>query len=101
MTDYGHWADAWTARRWPAIRARGRTRFLLVRGTLGWGGAMFVVSVIALWLLRSSLRQPLPEMVAVGFALCAVSGLVWGAVTWHYNEKIFRQLPSSKSDPTR
>lgn len=101
MSRYGDWTKTWVARRWPAIRAKGRAHFLLVRGMLAWGGAMFVVALIALWLTRASLRHPLPEMIAVAFALCAISGIVWGAVTWHSNEKIFRQLPSSKSDPMR
>ena len=101
MTDYGRAAETWTARHWPAIRGKGRTRFIVVRGVLAWGGMMFVASLVAVWLMRDSLAKSLPELAAVSAVLCVASGLAWGAATWHLNEKIFRQLPSSKSTPQR
>ena len=65
--------------RWPAIRARGLTHFLLVKGMLLWGGAMFVaMGAFSAW--RLGLDHPrLPLMLAVTALLCALGGLVWAA----------------------
>ena len=101
MTVYGRRADAWTARRWPAIRARGRTHFILVRGMLAWGGMMFIAGLVAMWLMRSPPPRVLPGFVAITALLCVAGGAFWGAATWHLNEKIFRQLPSSTGNPQR
>lgn len=80
--------------RWPAIRARGLTHFLLVKGMLLWGGAMFVaMGAFSAW--RLGLDHPrLPLMLAVTALLCALGGLVWAGTTWWFNERISRSLDS-------
>ncbi|QNP40486.1 hypothetical protein [Lysobacter solisilvae (ex Woo and Kim 2020)] len=81
--------------RWPAIRARGAARFVLVRGVLMWGGLMtaFLAVMVSLQL---GLHHPrLPLLLAIAVPLCAIGGAVWGALTWWINERIFRSLTSN------
>jgi len=101
VSGYGHRAETWTTRRWPAIRAKGRTHFILVRGVLAWGGMMFIAGLVAVWLMHAPSTRALSGYVAIAALLCVLGGLLWGAVTWHLNEKIFRSLPSSQSIPQR
>ena len=84
--------ERWLRERWPSIRARGLTHFLLVKGLLLWGGIMFVV-MGALSAGRLGLDHPrLPLMLAITALLSAVGGLLWAATTWWINERIFRSL---------
>ncbi len=84
----------WLLERWPAIRARGATRFVLVRGVLMWGGIMaaFLAVMVSMQL---GLQHPrLPLLLALSLPLCAIGGAVWGALTWWINERIYRSLTS-------
>lgn len=96
MTDYGSPAERWVATRWPAIRARGMWRFLLVKGVALWGGLMFAFMVVMM-LVRFGAGHPrFPLLIGVALPLCAVGGLAWGVLTWIFNERIFRALPTMK-----
>ncbi len=87
------------SRRWPAIRARGMARFLLVRGVLTWGALMFAFMAIAMW-LNFGLQHPrFGLLIGIAAVLCVFGGVAWAAVTWAINERIFRSLPSSKGTP--
>jgi hypothetical protein len=93
-TDFGSRNERWLRERWPAIRARGFTRFVLVRGLLTWGGIMaFAVAVLVS--LKLGVNHPLlPLLLVIAVPLCAVGGLVWGALTWWINERLFQSLTS-------
>ena len=84
--------QSWLQRRWPAIRAQGRMRFVLVRGGLVFGGLMTFVIYAMLHL--ASRRQPLhlDAVAPLVPALCIPAGLLWGIVTWHWNEFLYRKL---------
>lgn len=84
------------ARRWPAIRARGMGRFVLVRGALTWGGLMFAFMAVAMW-FNFGLRHPrFGMLMAIAALLCVFGGMIWAAVTWAINERIYRNHPPSK-----
>ena len=86
----------WTARHWPAIRARGMRRFVLVRGLLTWGGVMFVFMAAMMWFKFGFQNPTFGLLIGMAALMCAIGGLAWGAVTWVLNERIYRSLPSSK-----
>ena len=96
MTDYGSPAERWVATCWPAIRARGMWRFLLVKGVALWGGLMFVFMAVVMALQLGAAHPRLPLVLAVALPLCAIGGLAWGVLTWIFNERIFRALPTMK-----
>lgn len=99
MTGNGSRAERWVATRWPAIHARGRWRFVLVRGVAIWGGVMFA-AMAALMAYRFGIHHPrLPLLVGIALPLCAVGGLAWGLLTWFLNERIYHALTTSKDIP--
>ncbi|MEO5963406.1 MAG: hypothetical protein ABIO75_05400 [Thermomonas sp.] len=92
MIDYGKPTISRIAKRWPAIRAKGMARFVLVRGLLVWGGLMFVLSVAMTWVRFGPQHPRFGLLLGVAAGLCAVGGLVWGLLTWTISERIFRNI---------
>ena len=90
--DYGNRTPRRVRERWPAIRARGFARFLLVKGVLLWGGLMFVF-ITAMTVFRLGTAHPhLPLLIGLAALLCAIGGAVWAALSWWLNERLFRSL---------
>ena len=92
MTHYGSRAERWVAQKWPAIRARGMWHFALLKGIVFWGGLMFAFLAIMMLLQFGAAHPKFPLLLAVALPLCAIGGLVWGLLTWFFNERIFRAL---------
>ena len=96
MTDYGSRAERWVAEKWPAIRAGGLWRFVLLKGVAFWGGLMFL-GMLVMTGLRLGFDHPrYPLLAAISFVLCAIGGLFWGLLTWYFNERIFRALQQQR-----
>ncbi len=96
MIDYGSRAERWVAANWPAIRARGIWRFVLLKGVAFWGGLMFAFMALLMAIQFGIAHPRLPLVIAVAIPLCAIGGLCWGLLTWFFNERIFRVLPQQK-----
>ena len=92
MTDYGSRAERFVATKWPAIRARGFTHFLLIKGVLLWGGLMFLAMLVITGLQLGFDHPRYPLLVGIALLLCAFGGAVWAALTWYLNERIHRAL---------
>ena len=81
--------------RWRKLRGNGRWHFILARGVGFWGGLMFLAMWIGLPLLMTALHPPsgtralTPVTLAIGALLCAVGGVAFGLLTWHFSEKKF------------
>jgi hypothetical protein len=84
--------QSWLQRRWPSIRAKGRMHFVVRYGLLLCGGLMSIG--IALLLVLASRRQPLHLQAVLPLVpvLCLPAGVVWGLLSWHWNEYLFRTL---------
>ncbi len=100
MIDYGKRTESWLQRRWPAIRARGRLRFVLVRGLLAWGGLMTVAMYAMLLYSQHARGLQLRGIWPLVPALCFPAGALWGLLAWHWNEAIFRRLGFDKGGPS-
>ena len=96
MTDYGSRVERSVATKWPAIRARGMWRFVLVKGVAFWGGLMFAFMTVMMVLQLGLAHPRLPLVLAIAVPLCAIGGLAWGLLTWIFNERIYRALPNLK-----
>jgi hypothetical protein len=80
----------WILQRWPAIRAQGFARFLLLRGLITWGGLMFAAIAMMTVLTLGTDHPRLGMLLGLGAVLCAVGGLFWAAMTWWINERLYR-----------
>ncbi len=96
MTDYGSRAERWVAQKWPAIRARGMWRFVLLKGVAFWGGLMFAFLATMMLVQFGAAHPRFPLLLAVALPLCAIGGLCWGLLTWYFNERIYRALQTSR-----
>ncbi len=94
MSTHGARAERWNAARWPAIRARGMWRFVLVRGVFAWGGLMLAFMAVAMSIQLGIDHPRLPLVLAIAVPLCAVGGACWALLTWYFNERIHRALRS-------
>ncbi|GAB3095625.1 hypothetical protein [Lysobacter terrae] len=87
----------WILERWPAIRARGLVRFLLVRGVLTWGGIV-AIAMAALVTFKLGIDHPrLPLLLAIDALLSGISGAAWAAWTWWASERIYLSLTSDRN----
>jgi hypothetical protein len=86
----------WILQRWPAIRAQGFTRFLLLRGLATWGGLMFVAMAVMVTLKLGTDHPRLPMLVGIAAALCAFGGVFWAAATWWINERLYRTMRGAR-----
>jgi hypothetical protein len=80
----------WILQRWPAIRAQGFARFLLLRGLATWGTVMFLVTAAMTTLSLGAQHPRLPLLLVIGAALSAAGGAFWAALTWWVNERLYR-----------
>ena len=92
--DFGPRNERWLRERWPAIRARGFARFVLLRGVLTWGGIMAVAMVVMVTLRLGTTHPRLPFLLVLAVPLCVLGGALWAALTWWINERLFRSLTS-------
>ena len=81
-------------RAWQSLRHRGPIYFLFVRGVLGWGGFMFIFTML-MTLLGIFQRDLFPSALLKTGSICVLGGLLWGAVTWCFNEWLYRKHGSS------
>ncbi len=81
---------------WEATRAKGRTRFILVTGVLGWGLPMFLF--MTFWVQKVSVDDV--GSIALSMALWAVGGLGFGYWVWRVSEKKYLEAIESE-EPNR
>ena len=62
------------------------------------GGLMLAFMAIAMTVQLGPSHPRLPLVLAVAVPLCAIGGLVWGLLTWTFNERIFHALQQHKKN---
>lgn len=82
---------------WEPIARRGKRRFVIVNGMLGWGlstGVLWAITMTALDPERSSF------LVRLGLALVLfpLGGIAWGAATWSLTERFRRKHGGTAGD---
>ena len=85
------WGDK-HQQRWSAIRAKGRTRYILVNGVLSYGLPMFLVLGVSPKLFNF----PFPARPSDTYwlwqpLLWAAAGAIYGVGTWYASERSYRR----------
>ena len=75
---------------WSKVRARGRTRFVLVAGLLQFALPFFLVTM----LFSSSPVDWEPVALLFGISSILLGGTLLGAIVWALSERKFRRLSS-------
>jgi hypothetical protein len=86
--------------KWESVRAKGRTRFVLERGVLGWGVPMFVIMTFVVNRHSpNALLSPRNYVIFSAF-LWAGGGALFGLATWWQGERKYKKsLEASESAP--
>ena len=77
---------------WQQVRARGKKRFVLRTGFIGWGGTMFFVMTAMELLSKPRFPRGLVDYIGditINLLICPLGGFVWGIWAWHSYEKRF------------
>ena len=72
--------------RWSAIAAKGKTRWIVVRGILGWGLGLTALTFLDDWIIDHSIsgfRQICSDLL-VRAVFSLIGGYLWGPVTWKW-----------------
>ena len=72
--------------KWEKVRAKGRTRYVLVSGVLSYGLPMFVVMTFLVH--RADLS---PRFVGISAIVWAIGGALFGAIMWYVLERQYRK----------
>ncbi len=81
------------AEKWAATRAKGRSRYILLFGVLGWG-----LTMVVLWtaLMVADLGwSSLPVLLPVAAIAFPCGGYLWGATMWYFAERAYSKRPAS------
>lgn len=81
--------------RWAVTRLRGKRRFIIINGILGWGLPTGFFWCLFMWAFTPDFRPALS--VPVALILFPLGGIAWGALIWRASEKHFAEYRSSKS----
>jgi hypothetical protein len=74
---------------WAVTRQKGRLHFVLVRGVLGWGSAMFVgMSLMPVLMHR---HEPTWSYLVRQVCVWAIGGACFGFATWSWSEWLFKR----------
>ena len=74
--------------RWAVTREKGKARFILLYGVLGWGLTAAVVRSLLKGFLEPNGRVPI--WVATDFAIYPALGALYGWLVWWLNERKFK-----------
>lgn len=70
--------------QWAITRQKGKTRFILLNGALGWG---LTTAVLYSLLMRLVMGSNLKTMLPIALVLFPIGGLLWGWCVWSFNER--------------
>jgi hypothetical protein len=74
---------------WELTRVRGRTRFVLTRGVLGWGVPMTLFMLLKDYFFDGEALTP--GVFLIGVVVFLSGGYFFGLVLWILNEKSYRR----------
>ena len=78
--------------RWEKQRAKGKTRYILMTGVLGWGAAMFVVMTFFV----SHPDELAWWRIALSAIVCLAGGALFGFLTWALSERRYQKHLSER-----
>ncbi len=92
--------------KWERIRTKGKWRFIVLYGVLGWGvttGFLFAVVFPFALSMASSRATPAKEThvsfwgtLPLSLILFPIGGIAWGLFMWSANEKAYRNATGSQ-----
>ncbi len=78
---------------WKKKRKKGKTRYILIEGVLGWGLTIFVLSFIFIALFDSPSKF---DIILSLISSLSIGG-IWSVILWNKKEKIFLSINQEKN----
>lgn len=79
--------------KWAKAREKGKQRFVLANGVLGWG-----VPTAILWAILMELIEPLENIwvrPTIALIIFPIAGIAFGHLTWNRSEKAYEKATSN------
>ncbi|MHC6645037.1 hypothetical protein ACYTPF_00465 [Alteromonas sp. HB246098] len=79
--------------KWAKTREKGKQRFVLVNGVLGWG-----VTTAILWSVLIELIEPSQNIWVrpiIALIIFPIAGIAFGHLTWNKSEKAYEKATSN------
>ena len=79
--------------KWAKTREKGKQRFVLVNGILGWG-----VTTAILWSVLMELIEPSQNIwvrPTIALIIFPIAGIAFGHLTWNKSEKAYEKATSN------
>ncbi|KTF07072.1 conserved hypothetical protein, membrane [marine sediment metagenome] len=79
--------------KWAKIRKKGKQRFVLVNGVLGWG-----VTTAILWSVLMELIEPSQNIWVrpiIALIIFPIAGIAFGHLMWNKSEKAYEKATSN------
>ena len=73
--------------RWARTRAKGRKRFIVIYGVLGWGISTAISMSVFMWLITPTFNPYITIPLSV--VIFSLGGILWGRNMWRESEKVF------------
>jgi hypothetical protein len=81
--------------KWSATRQKGKRRFIIVNGALGWGVVTAVLVSLGTWLVIPGIK--LERTLLIALVTFPLAGLLWGWLVWNITEREFSHHEQSKT----
>lgn len=80
--------------KWASVRTRGRLRYILVTGVLGFALPVGVISeLVDHWM---GAPGPFWGRLGISLLLVPITGYFFGAVMWHFNERQYQRRSADR-----
>ena len=79
--------------KWAKTREKGKQRFVLVNGVLGWG-----IPTAILWVILMEFIEPLENIWVrpiIALIIFPIAGIAFGHLTWNRSEKTYEKATSN------
>lgn len=77
--------------RWERMRKLGKWTYIFLIGMLGYGGIMFVISLLVNGFYLSWKEESRTTMILISLGIWAVAGAFLGFLTWYINERNYKK----------
>ena len=77
-------------KKWEITRQKGKPRFILLSGVLGYGLPMFVV--MTFFVNRQQDKPITPAMIAISAVVWAIGGASFGLIMWAITERRYQKF---------
>lgn len=85
--------------KWEKLRAKGKKKFVIYNGILGWGVPTAILFSLAMTFLDSysvQIDKEFFKLLIISIILFPFGGIFWGLWVWAWSEKLYKANTNNK-----